>query len=174
VDAGVVKFSAKWDIDTRRLERCVKGDEVLIGYPSGIAHPNAQVENAKIAEWLHEGTARIPSRPFLYQGILSRRSEIRQAIGRSFKNLVLRGKSEAVKVAVLAVGAVQEFVRGDYYKAHIPNAPATIRAKSKRRGRKTLVGDKPLIDTGFMINSTTYVIKDLPVRVPRSRIRGKV
>jgi hypothetical protein len=157
----VVKIKVESDLDVKKLERCVRGDEILIGYPSGISHPNSDAENSKLAEWLHEGTATIPSRPFLYQGILSQKEMLRREIRAAFRNLILRGETGAQKVAVLAVGAVQEFVRGDYYKTNIPNSPETIRAKSKGKGKSRKVGDRPLIDTGFLINSTTYVLKKM-------------
>jgi hypothetical protein len=52
----------------------------------------------------------------------------------------------------MAVGAVQEFVRGDYYRTNVPNSPKTIEYKEG--------GDKPLIDSANMIQSLQFVVQD--------------
>lgn len=156
----MVRIVTETKVDTFKLNRLMRDDQILIGFPSGIQHPDSDVDNATLAEWLHEGTARIPSRPFLLQGMSSGRERIRKAVKESHENLVRKGVAKALHVAVVAVGAVQDFVRGDYYKTTIPNALSTIRGKSKKRGKKTLVGDRPLIDTGFLVNSCTYVIRE--------------
>lgn len=151
----MVEAKAGGTVDVGRLERAVDGAEILIGFPDGIRHPGSDVDNSQIAEWLHDGTATIPSRPFLIEGIASDIETINKAIKEAFEALLHDGKLGARKIGALAVGAVQRFVRGDYYRTHTPNAPATIARKSK--GKK--IGDTPLIDTGFLINSTTYVVK---------------
>jgi hypothetical protein len=55
-------------------------------------------------------------------------------------------------------------VRGDYFKSVTPNAPGTIEAKGS---------DTPLIDTGFMINSTTFVTKKVPPKTSERKMEVK-
>jgi hypothetical protein len=56
-------------------------------------------------------------------------------------------------IGVAAVAAIRRFVLGDFYRSTVPNSQTTIDAKKS---------DKPLIDTGQLVNSITYVIDDKP------------
>jgi hypothetical protein len=165
---AVVEIKVGGEIDVSRLNRLVRDDEMLIGYPDGVKHPDSDVQNSTLAEWLHNGTARIPARPFLYQGIESAFDEIRKAI-KEYHEIRMTGKEgNLAKIGAIAIGAVQRFVRGGYYQERMPNAPSTIRRKSR-----TGHSDKPLIDTGFLINSTTFVTRNLK-KLPDSRQKMRV
>ncbi len=143
-------------VDVRRIRRMARGDELLIGHLSGMPHPNAGVSMAKLAEWLHDGTATIPARPYLLQGLRASMPLIRKQIRLYLsKKLADRTAPELREIGATCVGAVQEFVRGDYYKANIPNSPRTIARKRD--------GDTPLIDTGALIDSVVYVARGLPI-----------
>jgi hypothetical protein len=147
-------------VDVRAIRRMARGDEIFIGFPSGMELPGGQ-DAAQLAEWLHDGTATIVARPFLLQGLGAGMGEIRKAMKLYLAEKAKRENVESLRlrVATTAVGAVQEFVRGDYYKTMLPNAPATIRAKGGK--------DTPLIDTGALIDATTYQIGQAPeTRVP--------
>ena len=48
------------------------------------------------------------------------------------------------------MGAVQKFVRSDYYKTNVPNSSKTIKFKGS---------DTPLIDGGDLINSLEFVVE---------------
>ena len=147
----MMEFSAKsgGSVDVRALRRMAKPDEILIGHPSGTELPYG-LDAATLAQWLNDGTAAIPARPYLLQGIRSEMSAIRKAMKLYLEEKRDNPNATPVKVAVMAVGAVQEFVRGDYYKTTIPNAPGTIRGKGGK--------DTPLIDTGALVDSVTYVV----------------
>ena len=93
----------------------------------------------------------IPARPFLEDGVLSKKTEIKNAMAKEVKKAIEGGSANWDKVGGLAVGAVTEFVSSDYYKTHTPNSPATI----KRKG-----SDKPLIDGGNLYTSVSYIVKD--------------
>lgn len=139
-------------------ELAAKGARILVGVPSGMTHEHKgkTMDMAELAEIQSVGTATIPARPYLEEGILSRKEEIRSEIKKQAKNLVENGQANYDKVGTKAVGAIQEFVRGDYYKTNVPNAPSTIRQKSKNGN----VSDVPLIDTAELLNSTRYVVLD--------------
>ena len=108
------------------------------------------IETADLARMLHFGAAGIPARPFLEDGILSKKKELEKAIGTETKKAIEGGTPNWDKIGGMAVGAVEELVRSDYYKSRVPNSPKTI----KYKGSNT-----PLIDGGDLIGSLTYVVE---------------
>lgn len=144
---------------------------VLVGFPSGREHvptlhknekgkyedidggdpqDNNPIETADLARMLHYGTADTPARPFLEEGIESKRREIRQAMEQELQKQVDgTGTPNWTKIGTMAVGAVEEFVRSDHYKTTVPNSPHTIKWKGS---------DTPLIDGGDLINSLTFKV----------------
>ena len=108
------------------------------------------MDNSELARILTFGNARIPPRPFIEDGIREHGAEIKKTIGEQLSNVKNGRPAVWDKVGTQAVGAVQEFVRGDWYKSHVPNSPRTQKYKD---------GDTPLIDGGELINSLEYVIK---------------
>jgi hypothetical protein len=162
-----MKGSVKGEIDVGKIQRLVRRDEILIGYPSGVQHGGDGMENAELAKVLHFGSKRIPAREFLTLSLAEQKKIIHAAMKASYQKLMKTGQPEAEKIGAIGVGIVQRFVRGDYFKENVPNAPATIYRKSKVANPGTtrarlLTSDKPLIDTAFLINSTTFVIKKKP------------
>jgi len=158
------KFNFKSTVDTKKLTAFLdKGDDILIGYPEGRPHPDSDLTMDELARIQTYGNAQIPARPFLEEGILSKKNEIRDTIRDHYMKRVENGADKRPglkRIAAEGVGAVQEFVRGDYYRQTVPNAESTIRRKSRRQKGKVLQSDKPLIDTADMINATTSVIKE--------------
>lgn len=133
----------------------MKDDTILVGYAEGINHPPLQSKGkaigmAELVKIQHFGSATIPARPFIEEGILSKKKELKDAIKKSYKTKIKTGKDENEKIAQKGVDAIQRLVRGGYYKQKTPNAKSTIREKGS---------DKPLIDTGLMINSLTYLVE---------------
>ena len=152
-----IKIGGKADV--QKLHRLVQQDEILVGYPDGVMHPvktgQKPEQNSDLARKLHFGTAKIPARPFLYQAIFSVRNELRKLVRETYakrikENREPSGQFSPAGIGAFLVGAVQRFVRSDFYKNSVPNAPMTVRMKGS---------DTPLIDTGFMVNSTVYVTR---------------
>ena len=152
--------------ETARKAAC----NILVGFPSGEMHAptfhkneegkyvgyNGEdindvkpIETAELAKQLSFGTADYPARPFLEEGIESKKTEIVTAMKQEAKKALEGGSANWDKVGTMAVGAVQEFVRGDYYKSTKPNSKKTIEYKGS---------DKPLIDGGNLIQSLQYVV----------------
>ena len=152
--------------------------EILVGFPGGLEHVNTlhkndfdkpnqkrrgkyvglhgedpldqePLETAELARMLHYGTADIPARPFLEEGIKQNMGKIKRAFKEEVEKVMKGGKANWDKVGTMAVGAINEFVRSDYYKQRVPNSKNTIRWKGS---------DIPLIDGGNMIQSLDYVI----------------
>lgn len=139
--------------------------EVLVGYPSGLTHietthkvnPKTGERTtgtrdggdlAELAEKLHYGTADIPARPFLEDGLNENQDELRKALAKELDKLKETGRANLDKIGVMAVSGIQELVRSGYYKGEAPNAPLTVYLKGS---------DTPLIDGANMIDSLRYV-----------------
>jgi hypothetical protein len=138
---------------------------VLVGFPSGLAHVETTHEVnpetgerttgtrqggdlAELAEKLHYGTADIPARPFLEDGLNENQEELRKELAKELERLKTTGKANLDKIGTLAVGRIQEMVLGGYYGDQVPNAPLTIYLKGS---------DTPLVDGANMINSLRYL-----------------
>lgn len=161
-------------LDTKQIQKMAKqaAVNILVGFPSGREHVptlhrkkrneefkgyNGEsplevkpIETAELARDLHFGTAIIPSRPFLEDGIQSKEKEIGEAMAQEVKKLKNGGQPNWDKIGNMAVGAVQELVRSDFYKTSIPNSQKTIDYKGS---------DTPLIDGADMLTALTYVVE---------------
>lgn len=102
-------------------------------------------ETADLAAELHYGSNRTPARPFLTDGIAQNKQQLKNTLEAE----CAKENPNWHKVGTQAVGAIQEFVRGDYYKTRIPNSPLTIEKKGS---------DMPLIDGGDLLNSLTFLV----------------
>jgi hypothetical protein len=148
-------------VDFKKLMKASIHDEIKIGFPDGMTHNSGKIDIDEIALYNSEPErSSMPERPFLQDGIKSELENIDNEIKKQYMSMI-KGKSpDYHKIAVMAINAVQEFVRGDTYKATKPNAKSTIRRKTSKKGKKTgMMKDKPLIATGQTINSITYTIE---------------
>ena len=167
--------STRNSIDMSKIQDMMKqcNVQILVGFPSGRPHIEAKhetingeiknsasvstdesgnaIETAELAEKLHYGAGNIPARPFLDDALNEAQNDLSKAIKQELEKII-QGTSEGNwdKIGTMAVGSVQEFVRGPYYKTNIPNSPVTIELKGS---------DKPLIDGGDLINSLTYIVE---------------
>ena len=118
--------------------------EILVGFPSGLEHVNTlhkddfdnpnerrrgkyvgiagedpesqqPIETAELAKMLHYGTQNIPARPFLEEGIRQNIGKIKRALRDEATKVAEGKKANWNKVGSLAKGAIDEFVRSDYY-----------------------------------------------------------
>ena len=158
-------------VDFKIVERFAENckTDILIGFLSGREHvptlhkdesgnyktyngksPEGMetLETAELAKTLSYGGAGIPPRPFLIEGLEEKKDVILSEMKKQTQRVHDGLKPNWDKVGTMAVGAVQEFVRGDYYRSHVPNSQKTIDYKGS---------DKPLIDGGDLIGSLTYV-----------------
>ena len=168
-----IKASIKNTVDTSKIQKLARQAEclILVGFPSGQMHVptihknedgkyqgyNGEevkdvqpIETAELAKALSFGTSTIPARPFLDEGIESQKDQLKKAMEKEAEKAVNGGKANWNKVGTMAVGAIQEFVRGDYYKSTVPNSQRTIDYKGS---------DKPLIDGADMVNSLKFVVQ---------------
>lgn len=123
---------------------------VLVGVPKGATEADG-TPMALVAAVNEFGSSdgRIPERSFLRAGIRRGRPVFRRLNESSLKAIVSGTMSEQValgRLGLAAVAAIQnEIVNGSFE----PNAPSTVARKGS---------DKPLVDTGSLRQSITFVI----------------
>lgn len=168
-------------VDTRKIQALARkaAANILVGFPSGRQHvptfhkndkgeyktyegKNIEeaepIETAELAKMLSYGTSEIPARPFLEEGIESKKKELTEAMRQEAKKVLDGGQANWNKVGTMAVGAINEFVRGDYYKSTKPNSKKTQEYKGS---------DKPLIDGADLINSLAFIVNGGDVQTSR-------
>lgn len=146
-------------VDTHKIQDFMSKSAVtiLVGFPSGKTHigrndgSSPAEEVSELAKKLHYGADKIPARPFLDEGMAEKKNELENELKKQIENLKQNGQANFNKVGTMAVGAVQEFVRSDHYKNNVPNAGSTIKKKGS---------DMPLLDTGEMLTSLTFLVEE--------------
>lgn len=157
------KVVDRWTPEGLRLQNSLselKKIEVGVGFIAGEANAKKRDKNGKInptdldivqvAAWNELGTSKIPARPFMQQ-TLDNNEDVINAFTDALIGRVIDG-SETVESAANSLGAKvkglmqQEIRNGEF----APNAPSTIRKKGSSH---------PLIDTGTMRQSVTYVVR---------------
>ena len=169
-----LRVNIKNTIDTKKIQALMDEAhvDILVGFRGGQQHHmnvrrknkkdtyksihGVEAENVqspdidKLAMMQHFGTAEIPARPFLTDGIRQNIGKLKAAMKDEAQKVAAGGKANWSKVGTMAVGLIQEFVRSDYYKQRKPNSKKTIEYKKS---------DTPLIDTAEMVNSITYIVQ---------------
>lgn len=161
----MLSVDVKKTLNLQKIQDFIRkaNDNVMVGFLAGREHvptlhrnqdgesplSTPPIDTAELARELHYGTATIPARPFLEEGIESQKDKLKAEIEKQIKSAQEGKNPNWDKVGTMAVGAVQEFVRSDYYKSTVPNSQRTIDYKGS---------DTPLIDGGDLINSMTYVV----------------
>lgn len=139
--------------------KALANQQVLVGVPSSTAgRTDVPITNAVIGYIMENGSPsqNIPARPFLVPGVRNAMAEVRKRL-RAAATTALSGNPGAVDRALHAVGLVavnavrKKITDGPF----APLAPSTL-AQRQARGR---TGDRPLIDTGQLRQSITYVIR---------------
>ena len=148
--------------DTKRILSAISSmteKEVLVGIPSKENHRNGSARtNSEIGYINEKGSPlqNIPARPWLVPGVESATKKIIGVLERSAKKAVVeKGAIEKGLNAagIIAQSSVKNYIRkGENFK---PLSDATL----KSRKSKGFLGEKPLIETGQLINSVTYVIR---------------
>ncbi len=147
--------------------------KVLIGIPAEkAARSDGGPSNAQIAYWQEYGApeANIPARPFLGPGMEKSEAmivaELRRAAGKAI-GLAVEGDVSGGKAAVtegmhrIGLKAATNIQAQISAGLSPPLAERTIYARLHRRKNRRSGSDmKPLIDTGLLLRSITYVIRN--------------
>lgn len=142
--------------------KAMESGDVLIGIPSDKDdRKGSPIGNASIGYIQEKGSPKqgIPPRPFLEPGVAKVTDQCARVIGVGVAdalttlnpNAVLVGKNKAGLIAQNSVKAT--ITAGEGFS---PLAESTLAARKRRGVSRT----KPLIDTGSLRNSITYVIRN--------------
>lgn len=170
------------------IQRLV-GQEVLVGIPASKAERSDEdpqpMNNAQLG-YVHENGSpaqNIPARPFLIPGVEDTQESITSHLQKAAK-AAMSGDNTKVQVELNAAGlaassgARHKITSGDFE----PLSPATVRNRRKNRNTKSMraaekkyleliangatpeqaqdeAGIRPLINTGQLRNSLTYVVR---------------
>ena len=157
--------------------------EVLVGIPRSTAmRPGDEISNAEIAYINEHGdpARRIPPRPFMEPGLQRCRDKVSTVMAEGVQQIAQSGslRPAAERVGLICQASIRGvFVDNDWK----PLSPRTIMARaqrtvSKRKGfdeksttqQRTMLAkelarranDRPLIDTGALRQSITYVVTE--------------
>ena len=137
---------------------------VMVGVPSDKAvRKDGPINNAALAYIQENGApeVNIPPRPFMKPGVASVQPQIAAGLKKAGE-FALQGRSDAVDRQFHRVGAIGR----DAIKAKItdgpfvPLKPSTIAARKSKRKSRNNTDVKPLIDTGALRASISYVIRE--------------
>lgn len=152
---------------------------VLVGIPASEAErdDNSPMDNATLG-YLHETgspAANIPARPFLIPGVTDSQEKYEPQLKKA-ADAALDGQKKKVNQHLNAAGLIASQAVKNHLDAgdFAPLSIATLRARA-RKGRKGAAAElasraagnapdnanaRPLIDTGEMRNSITYVLRE--------------
>jgi hypothetical protein len=124
--------------------------QVRVGFQQGAASEGG-ADIVDVAMWNELGTEHIPPRPFLRQSVENNAAQIKAMAEAQVKKLV-KGQTTA-QGALQALGTMQKGLIQNEIKSggFTPNAPRTIAKKGSAQ---------PLIDTGRLRQSVTFVIQE--------------
>jgi hypothetical protein len=128
------------------LKRLSTGEKLRVGFLESSKYPDG-TSTALVAAINNYGSARIPPRPFFSNMVKSKSPGWAAALGS-----ILKATNNDMARALPLMG---EGIKGQLQQSirdtnDPPLAPSTVRAKGF---------DKPLINTGHMINSVAYEVK---------------
>ena len=171
---GGIKAALQSTVNFQKIKNLLRDSEarILVGMPSGQMHVEtihetdengarktssvtSDVELSDLARELHFGSNRTPARPFLTDGIGANKKELSEALAKEAQKIIMGTGANWDKIGTMAVGAVQELVRSDFYKERKPNSKKTIEIKGS---------NTPLIDGGNLMNSLTYVVESAKMK----------
>jgi hypothetical protein len=147
---------------------------LLIGIPvdtnarEGVVIGGRNIGNAQLAFWHEFGTVTVPARPFLIPGVASVQEQMAVKFAEAARDALLGNTDSSdqkmSQAGIIAVRAVQRRIQAGIPP---PLRPGTIAARrrrspgsSYRRKATTAADTTPLIDTGSMLRSITWVIRN--------------
>lgn len=145
----------------RTLKELGNGGDVLVGIPSEKDYRQGEpIGNAAIGYIQEKGSAKqgIPPRPFLEPGVAAVADKCAGIIGNGAADALTSMDASKITVAKNKAGLIAQssvkatITAGEGFE---PLSDATLAARKRRGVSRT----KPLIDTGSLRNSITYVIR---------------
>lgn len=128
------------------LSRVRGGGRVEAGFPDSV--PADVRQRATFNEF---GTSTIPERPFMRTTVADKGQEWPRALAQDLKNVVddkMTKRQALERQGERTVRDIKATIRGGGFE---PNAPSTVKQKGSSR---------PLIETGEMVSSIDFVVKE--------------
>ena len=155
-------------VDSQKILKVVSkmAHLIQVGFPGGRTHIDTVhktedgkryttiedgMDTAELAKILSYGAKGIPARPFLVEGINSKKDELLEELKKQSAAQLKTGNGNWKQVGAMAYRAVFDFMTSDYYKSTAPNSAAWIKEKGS---------DHPLIDGGDLRGALTFNIKE--------------
>ncbi len=141
----------------------LKGRQLRVGWESSAVYPNGDVVAVVAAQNEFGNPAKhIPPRPFMRPTITNKQTIWRDHIAKGAMS-VLESKTTAVN----ALSTIGQGIAGDFRKAiaqvtspALATATVEARLRGKKQGKSVSLSiAKPLVDTGFMLNSLTSTVQ---------------
>lgn len=140
--------------------------EVLVGIPSDSEknpRDDAPITNAEIG-YINEFGApelNIPARPFLIPGVSSAWPECEKRMARGAKKIISQQTSDPLRMVDVVLEGAGLIAQGEVQqKINDGLEPQLAAATLAARRAKGFMGESPLIETGSLKASITYVVKD--------------
>ena len=143
-----------------KLMKFVNNNYVLVGVPQKkVKRKEESITNAELMYIHSKGSPKnnIPARPSIEPAIEDSKKEISKLLSKAASLYVSEGESEAINALKIAGMKGQNASRAWFTNPDNgwePNSPAVANAKKKKKSTEP----KPLIDTGQLRKSITYVV----------------
>lgn len=171
------------ELDIINSAQSIANKDVLVGVPEETSSRGGKITNAQLA-FIHSNGSpikNIPARPFVQPGIEKNRDLIANECGQAITS-ALQGNNTQLENHLKKAGMIGQNAARDIFTENnwTPLAPATIEARARRKYKisefKTAKGKasnqlklkkyiangsfNPLVDTGDLRKSVTYVVRD--------------
>lgn len=131
---------------------------VKVGLQGDDIYPETGESVVDVAYFNEFGTSSIPERPFMrqtYDKNLDKLNELTKKLVGDVEDTRVTTEAALGQLGAWYVAKIQdEIVNGNW----MPNSPATIAAKERKRQSGNNMEPRPLIDTGRMRQSVTYEV----------------
>lgn len=148
--------------DIKKALQYLKHHKLYIGIPEKeTSRQGGDITNVALAFIHTYGSPKrgIPPRPFLEPGLVTTGAleQISTLMGEAVR-AALKGQQSAADSCMTKAGLVGERAVRDYISAGL--SPGLAESTRKAKARKGSTADLPLIDTGSLLKSITYVIEE--------------
>jgi len=155
--------------DLKKALKALAKSQVLVGIPassSDNAREDEPITNSELG-FIHEfgaPEANIPARPFLVPGVKASWEKANKLLASGAKKVLQLNPNPAATVT-RTLEAAGLLAQGKVVQEIDDGIPPMLKAATlAARRRRGFTGTKPLIETGQLKQSITYVVKDAPNR----------
>jgi hypothetical protein len=139
-----------------------KNSDVQVGWVERKQYPASSITTASAAAINEFGAIghNIPPRPFMRPTISKQQNEWKKIASNEFKRIMKQEQSINGTMEIIGLKVAGD-IRETITQIQSPAlSPKTIAARIARRANKHMVGNltKPLVDTGYMLNSLTHKV----------------